>query len=451
MLQSQIGKLPPHDIAAEEAVIGSLLIDGSQIINVGKLQPGDFYSEQLGIIFQSCQSLYYRQTVIDKITVAEELERIGKLETCGGVAYLFHIESLVGSPLDIPDYVKIVSRLSVARQAIVLGEKVANVGFDNEADQKITLDKVTQLVQDFKKNSIKFESVLTPRDSAEQLMRMIGQSKDKTARINYGFVDIDRVSSGLEPSELVIIGGRPSAGKTQLMLDIAENIEKQGKKILLVSAEMSMRHLLERKVARLIKKSIKEIRSCSFTDSEEDIIMNAAGRMSELNTYTLPANLSSHEIYTEALRLKEQVGLDIVFVDYLQKLQDCYGERENQNIRVSRAIKTLRDIAFDLDISVVVLSQLSRMVEARPEDERLPVLSDLRDSGSIEQDADVVWLLYRYKGNAPTTDFGEHDPRLLRVKLAKNRQMDTAPAQTLLWFENEHKYVSYQEVKNGDS
>jgi len=443
MSQSQTGKLPPHDISAEEAVIGSLLIDGEQIINVGRLQSSDFYHELLGIVFTSCRALYHRQIAIDQITIAQELDRMGKLEFCGGVSFLLHLTTVVPSPLDIPDYAAIVSRLSIARKAIVLGEKITSAGYENTPDQQQIMEKITQLVQEFKKHSAKYEAVLTPRDSAEQLINMLTQCKDKNARINYGFTDIDRVSSGLEPAELVIIGGRPSAGKTQFMLDVAENVEVQGKKILLVSAEMSMKHLLERKVARLIGKSIKEIRFDEFTESDERIILNAAGLMAESNTYTLPANLSSQEIYTEALRLKEQVGLDIVFVDYLQKLQDCYGERENQNIRVGRAIKTLRDIAFDLDISVVVLSQLSRTVEGRPEDDRLPVLSDLRDSGSIEQDADVVWLLYRYKGNAPTTDSSDHDPRLLHVKLAKNRQMDTALAQTLLWREKEHRYANY--------
>ena len=145
------------------------------------------------------------------------------------------------------------------------------------------------------------------------------------------------------------------------------------------------------------------------------------------------------EIYSEAARLQEQAGLDIVFVDYLQKLADCYNEKENQNIRVGRVCKVLKDMSFDLNIPVIAASQLSRSIEHRVGDDQIPTLSDLRDSGSIEQDADVVFLLHRNKDGAAVT-VGGNDPSMLYIKMAKNRQLGTAPHQKLRWNEEQHRY-----------
>lgn len=445
MANSQNGKISPHDISAEEAVIGSLLIDGNQIINVGRLQPSDFYHEPLGIIFTACQALYHRISGIDQITVAQELERMGKLEMCGGVPYLLHMTSIVPTPLDIPDYAAIVIRLSIARKAIVLGEKISAAGFEGAADQSQTLNKITELVQNFRKTSTKMESIMTPRDSADMLFDMVTKFHDRKpgTRTYYGFADMDRVTSGIEPGEYVLYGARPSVGKSQLLWDILDEVERQGKHVLVVSAEMSAQHLMERRIAKLLHKSIREIRLGAFTETEEATLMGAVESISETNTYTLPVNVTSQEIYTHVDKLMQQVGLDLVMIDYLQLLEDCYGERENQNIRVGRVSKVLKSISRDFNIGVHCAAQLHRSVESRPEDDRLPVLSDFKESGNLEQDADVAWLLHRYMGNQPLYDGSNHDPRLLRVKLAKNRQLGTAPAQTLLWSDELRRYVNY--------
>lgn len=442
MFQSLTGKIPPHDISAEEAVIGCLMVDGIQIINAGRIQPSDFYHEPLGIAFTACQSLYHRNTAIDMITVSQELDRMGKLETCGGVAYLMHVSTLIGSPLDLPDYSEIVVRLSIQRKAIALGEKIATIGYDGAPDQREMLDNITNLVSDFRKHGGKFSGLVSPHDTADMVNDILTKYQDKKAGIYWGFADLDKITSGIQPGELVLIGGRPSSGKSQLMIDIAEQVELQGKKILIVSAEMSMEQLVERRVAKILKRNVRDLRLGVFSEEDEAIIMKTAANIAETNTYTLPVNVSSQQIYTEALRLQEQVGLDVVFIDYLQILSDCYGDRENQNVRVGRVSKTLKSISHDLGIPVIVPCQLSRAVENRPEDDRLPNLSDLRDSGSLEQDADVVFLLYRYMGNNPVYDGGDCDPSLLRVKMAKNRQLGTAPVQTLFWNNTQRRYVN---------
>ena len=438
------GSLPPHDISAEECVIGSLLISGDQMVNVGRLMPSDFYHEPLGILFTACKSLWNRKSSINQITVAQELDRQGKLETCEGVAYLSHLISIVPSPLDIGDYAQIVERLSVSRKAIMLGSKITDIGFSAFPSQQTIVEMIVTLVSEFRKNNGRFAGLITPRDASDMMFDLITKYRNKTEGISWGFEDLDRITSGIHPAELIVNGARPGVGKTQFMIDVADNVERQGKHILFVSAEMSMEYLLERKVSRLLQKGIREIRHGEITEMDERIIFEAASAMSQSNIYTLAANVSSNEIYAEASRLADQVGLDIILVDYLQKLADCYGDKENQNIRVGRACKVLKDIAIDLNIPVIVASQLSRAIEHRPEDEKIPNLADLRDSGSIEQDADVVFLLHRYMGSAPVYDGGNRDPRVLRIKMAKNRQLGAAQAQKLLWDNDEHRYVDYQ-------
>lgn len=353
------------------------------------------------------------------------------------------------TPLDIDSYSDIVMRHSVSRKAITLGQKIEQVGFESHPDLQTTVEKVTGLVSEFRKNSGKFAGLITPRATADMMFEMLGKYQNKEPAIGWGYSCLDAITSGIHLSELIIIGARPSIGKTQLMLDVAENVEWQGKKILFVSAEMSMQHLLERKVASILHKNIRELRKGNFSDEDEAKILQQAALISESNTYWLAANVSSHPIYSEAARLQEQVGLDIVFVDYLQKLADCYGEKENQNIRVGRACKVLKDLSFDLNVPVIVASQLSRGIEHRIGDDQIPTLSDLRDSGSIEQDADVVFLLHRNK-DGTANDGGENDPSILFIKMAKNRQLGTAPHQKLRWNEERHRYVSYgtnEEIK----
>jgi replicative DNA helicase len=439
-LGSKTDRLPPHDLAAEECVIGSLLIDGEQIINVGKLMPADFYHEPHMIIFTAMQTLYSRHDAINTITVATELDRIGKLEFCGGVAYLSHVITEVPTPLDCDSYAAIVVRYSISRKAIILGQKIENVGFESLPDQQQTVEKVTGLVTDFRKNIGKFGSVITPRETADMTLDLLTKYKNKTPGILWAWPNIQKMTCGIQPAELIIIGARPSVGKSQIMLEAAEDVDRQGKNVLFVSAEMSIEHLIERKVSRVLRKGIRELRRGHITESDEDIITNKAGELSESHIYWMTTGTSSTAIYSEALRLHEQIGLDIVFVDYLQKLSDCYDLKENQNIRVGRACKTLKDLAFDLNIPVITASQLSRGIEHR--EDPVPTLSDLRDSGSIEQDADVVFLLHRdIDGQAQ--DGGEHDPSVLFIKMAKNRQLGTAPHQELHWNEEQHRYLCY--------
>jgi len=424
-------RLPPHDQDAEEAVIGSLLIDGEAIRLVAEsLKASDFYHEQNRWIYEACLPIHKRREAINQITIAQELSRQGKLEDCGGAAYLSHLISICPTSLDIEHYAAIVRRLSACRQMIALSGQLASLGYEASPDTNEMIERGIKLFDQYRKENVSFEELITPYQAGEEVIDLIKKYNEPGHAMSWGFRDLDDITTGIYP-EFVIVGARPSVGKTQIMKDIAENVATQGKTILFASAEMSISALMERKIARELGISIQEIRRHGIPEEHMDKVIELSGQVSESRIYYLPRGVSSRDIYNQAKRMKETIGLDILFVDYLQFLNDCWATgRENQNVRVGEVCKRLKSIVNDLEIPVIVASQLSRSLEHRAEDSRKPNLADLRDSGNIEQDADVVFLLWR----------DPEDDRVLEVKMAKNRQLGDAPAIKLIWLSERHRY-----------
>jgi len=430
-------RLPPNDNDAEEAILGSLLIDGETIRLIeNKIKADDFYYEINQYVYQACVNLRERRESIDQVTLAQELTRQGKLEACGGAARMSYLISVCPTSLDIEHYADIVRRLSVSRQMIVLGDRVASVGYEAKPDISEAIGHIATLFEKLRKSVTIYDELVSPKDAANVIFDMIGEYNQPRKGLNWGYRDIDELTSGMFP-ELVIIGARPSIGKTQLMIDITENLVWQGKRVLFCSAEMMIKSLLERKIAREIKVDIRWLRKCGLEVDIIDKITRLAGEVSEQQVYYLPQGTSSQDIYNEALKLKSNIGLDVVFVDYLQILKDCWQSgRESKNVLVGRASKILKSLVNDLDVPVICASQLNRDLERRPEDQRKPTLADLRESGDIEQDADVVFLLWRDLDNIE-----DGVRNTLEVKMAKNRQLGDSPAVKLIWLPDEHKYV----------
>lgn len=429
-----IEKLPPHDIDAEDAVIGSLLIDGETIHKVeNTIKPSDFYHEQNQWLFEACLALRGRREAINQITIAQELQREGILEKCGGSAYLSHLISICPTSLDIDYYAAIVRRLSIARQTIVVGNRISSIGQEANPDVNEAMSNISEIVNTFRKSATIFDELVSPNDAANTILDMMEQYLNPPKGMSWGFKTLDDLTSGIFP-ELIIIGSRPSVGKTQLLLDITENIVSQGYKILFCSAEMMIRSLMERKVARELKVDVHRLRRYAIEDGIVDGLVALAGKVAEQQVHYMPQGVSSQDIYNEALKLKSTIGLDIVFVDYLQILRDCWQSgRESKNVLVGRASKTLKALVNELDIPVVCASQLNRDVEHRTGGQRKPTLADLRESGDIEQDADVVFLLWRDMDNMEASN-------QLEIKMAKNRQLGDAPAQKLMWVAERHGY-----------
>lgn len=394
----QSEKLPPHDIDAEEAVIGSLLIDGTAIYDIAfLLKPEDFYSEQSRWIYQACLSLYERDEAINQITVSQELDRQGKLEQCGGAAYLSQLISIVPTSLDIEHYARIVYRLSVMRQLISAGDRISRIGYEGDPDVSSALNKAEDVLFRLRhdRGSLDFthiKQVLEKYFEVPPSPEAVGVQP-----INYvlsGFAGMDEFLGGFQRADLIIIAGRPSMGKTSLALSIARNAAvEQGACVALFSLEMAREALMLRLLAGESGVDSRRVRLGFHSEEEEKKIMEATGRLSEAPIYIDDSpQLRVVEMRSKARRLHYECGIDLVVVDYLQLMQG-EGRGENRVQEISYISRSLKALARELNLPVIAVSQLSRAVEWRAS--HRPQLSDLRESGSIEQDADVVLFVYR--------------------------------------------------------
>jgi len=393
----QNDRLPPHDIDAEEAVNGSLLIDGRAVYEVAIfLQPGDFHSEQNRWIYQACLSLYQRDEAINQITVAQELDREGKLEKCGGAAYLSHLISVVPTSLDIEHYAQIVYRLSVMRQLIAASDKISDIGYESDPDVSAALNRAEDVLFRLRRQGsldfVHIKQVLDRYFEAPPSPETAGYQP--IPHVFSGLTGLDDFLGGFQRSDLIVVAGRPSMGKTSLVLNIARNAGvEQGASIALFSLEMFRETLVQRLLSSETGINSRRIRLGLSTEDEERKIIEAIGKLSEAPIYIDDSpQLRVMEMRSKARRLHYEHGIDLIIVDYLQLLQG-EGRNENRVQEISYISRSLKALARELNVPVIAVSQLSRAVEWRAS--HIPQLSDLRDSGSIEQDADLVTFIYR--------------------------------------------------------
>lgn len=392
-------RLPPHDIDAEEAVIGSLLIDGTAIYKVaGLLDWQDFYHEQCGWLYQACLALYQRNEAINQITVAQELEREGKLAACGGAAYLSHLIASCPTSLDIENYAQIVYRLAISRRLIEAAHRIETIGYEANPEIDVSLNKAEDVL-------FRLRHGQSPRDFThirQVLDRYFEPPSPETegypqpvTHALTGFTGLDEFLGGLQRSDLIIVAGRPSMGKTSLAMSVAGNAAvKQGACVALFSLEMAREPLVLRFLASEANIDSRRVQiGRHTTEDEEKRIMNAIGVLSEAPIYIDDSpQLRVAEMRSKARRLHYERGVDLVIIDYLQ-LVGGEGRSENRVQEISYISRSLKALARELNVPVIAVSQLSRAVEWRASHK--PQLSDLRESGSIEQDADVVMFIYR--------------------------------------------------------
>ena len=436
----------PHDGPSEEAVLGSLLIDGAAIAQVKHfLKPEHFYSKINGSIYRACIELKARSEAIDEITVATELARRALLEECGGEANLVRMKTVVPTSLDLENYAQIVFRMAVSRDIIASAVKAGEIGYSADPDPNKALDQFVDLANKCRQKNTRLNRIITPQQEADLMISTyVTYEDDDTAGdpIPYGFKVLDALTLGMYPNELIILGARPSVGKTQIMLDIKNNIvaNDRNKIILWVSAEMSMEQIIEREVARELGITVKELREAMqkakklntpIAKEWRDKIMRLAGAISKGQVHFMAEGTSSEEIYVQAQKLKETIGLHGVFVDYIQRLSDVYqGPGDNMAVKVGKISKVMKAIAKDFNVFNVVASQLSR--ESEKSEDKIPRMSQLRYSGDIEQDADTIFLAHRDTAN-PGTLFLYND---------KHRQYGAADKPLeLLWSEEGHRYI----------
>jgi len=429
-------KLPPHDIAAEEAVIGSLLIDGTAIHKIASfLQQSDFYHEPDRWLYGACLALYQRDEAINQITVAQELDRQGKLEGCGGAAYLSHLISRSPTSLDIEHYAQIVYRLAISRRLIVAARQIEAIGYEADPDVDSSLNKAEDVLFRLRhgqspRDFIHIRQVLDSYFEAPPSPEVEGYAAPITQVLS-SFTGLDEFLGGFQRSDLIIVAGRPSMGKTSFALSIAENAAvKQGACIALFSLEMAREPLVLRMLASEADVDSRRVQlGRHTTEDEERRIMNAIGILSEAPIYIDDSpQLRVMEMRSKARRLNYERNIDLVIVDYLQLMQG-EGRGENRVQEISYISRSLKVLARELNVPVIAVSQLSRAVEWRAS--HRPQLSDLRESGSIEQDADVVMFIYRddyyytreeWESQHPDKDYPEG---IADVMIAKHRNGPT--------------------------
>ena len=389
-----VKSLPPHNIDAEEAVIGSILIDGDCLKELS-LKSEDFYAEHLRFCFSACLALKERDIKVNEITLAEELDRISKLQAIGGAAYLSDLISKVPTSLDVEHYAKIVQHHSVNRKLISVGQNIVKLGMMAAPDVSVSLAKADEMLLDIRRQNTQL-SIITPRDRAKMLNDRYETLYKAPQGVAYatGLHDLDiALGGGFYAGDLIIVGARPQVGKTTFLQSIANHVGKT-KNVLFCSGEMDVASLSDRDVAGLSGYTLGQIRYGSYTPEMYAEITGAPlDELCKLKVYFYEEHkgFSTSQIYQAATQMYLRYGLDMIVIDYLGLLTDIYGQ--NTNDRYGYITRTLKELARSLHVPVLTAHQLNRAVEIR-EDKR-PQLWDLRESGNIEQDADVVLFLYR--------------------------------------------------------
>ncbi len=434
----QINRMPPQNIEAEQSVLGALLLDKDSIIKVADiLYADDFYQDPHRIIYLAVLALYDERATIDILTLSNKLEEGGSLEKIGGTSYLTTLVNSVPSAAHIVHYAQIVRRKGTLRRLISRATEIVELGFHENTDLETLLDEAEQKLfsvsqKYLKQNFVPLSEVLHETfDRLDELHR----EKGKMRGVPTGFSDLDNKLAGLQKSDLIILAARPSMGKTSLALDMIRHVAMVEKKAVAVfSLEMSKDQLVDRLLAAEADVDLWKMRTGKLNDlgpdNDFERIGHALGRLSEAQIFIDDSgSLNIMELRTKARRLQAEHDLDLIVVDYLQLMQG--RSPENRVQEVSEISRSLKILAKELNVPVLALSQLSRAVEQRGGDKK-PQLSDLRESGSIEQDADVVMFIYRdemYNGK------DSKKPHIADILIRKHRNGPTGEVE--LYFDGE--------------
>ena len=426
-------KLLPHDLEAEEAVVGSVLIDSDSFVRIAPvIKPEDFYRDKNQICFAACVSLFQRSEAIDQVTLARELSRTNQLEVVGGMAYLSHLVSITPTSAHSEYYAELVARTSTMRKLIDAASKISAIGYADTEDVEITLRQAEDVL--FQVRSGQTERGFIPlRYIYDQYLQERATLAEPLAQgsgpIMAGFNQLDELLGGMQPSDMLILGARPALGKSTLALNISLNAARNDSVVGIFSLEMSREQLALRILSADAEIDAHRLRLGLYTEAEEQRIIDSIGLLSELPVYIDDTPFQGMvEMRSKARRLSLEHGLDLLVVDYLQLIQGR-GRGDNRVQEISEISRSLKGMARDLHVPVVTCSQLSRVVENRPG--HRPQLSDLRDSGSIEQDADVVMFIHREDKLYTEEEWEQHSPgrpyprNIAEIVVAKHRNGPT--------------------------
>ena len=401
------GKIPPQNLDAEMSLLGAVLIDEETLADISEhVKPHDFYDKRHGLIYAAMMRLYERHKPVDLLTLTEELKKKNDIETIGGSAYLTELTNYVPTAAHAEAYAELVAQKAIRRRLIKASADISELGFDEETSTEELLEQAeAQLFavsdQSLKQDLVSIESILTDSfDRMEELHRNKGQLRG----VRTGYRDLDNMTAGLQRSDLIILAARPAMGKTTLVTNLAYNVATIAKQpVLFFSLEMSKEQLVDRMLADASGVDAWNIRTGNLSDDDFSKLSDAMGELAEAPIFIDDTpGVSVLEMRTKARRAAHEQPLGLVIIDYLQLMQGSGRGDGNRVQEVSEISRGLKLIARELNVPVIALSQLSRSVESRSP--QIPQLSDLRESGSIEQDADIVMFIYREAYYNPETE-----------------------------------------------
>ncbi|MEY2478947.1 MAG: replicative helicase [Actinomycetota bacterium] len=421
------GRVPPHNLEAEESLLGAMLLSRDAIASaVEACSADDFYKPAHGHVFEAITSLYGQGEPADPVTVADELRRVDLLEAIGGVAVLSSLQANTPATSNAGRYARIVEEHALLRRLIGVAGEIAEMGYSVPEDVAQVVDEAESLV--FKVAQRRVADTLKPikellEESLDRLEALFDRGESITG-VPSGYLDLDEQLAGLQPSNLVIVGARPAMGKTAFALGMAANAAMEAQvPVLFFSLEMSHSEISQRLLCAEARVDATRMRNGRLHESDWPKITHAIGRLAEAPIYIDDnPNVTVMDIRAKARRMKSRDGLGLVVIDYLQ-LMTGRAKAENRQVEVSEISRSLKILARELEVPVVALSQLSRNLEMRAD--KRPVLADLRESGSLEQDADVVMFIYRDE----IYDSESSDRGTAEIIVAKHRNGPTGKTQ----------------------
>lgn len=429
-------RVQPHNEDAEKSVLGSMLMAQSAVeAAMDRLSDADFYMPRHQDIFRAMQKLFAEGSAVDMVTLMEALNRSGRLAGVGGASYISELTVHTPTPANVEQYIRIVEERAIMRRLITAGSGIVGDAMRAEKPMEQMLDDAERAIYDISMQKSQ-DSLVHIRETVLENYENIGELMKKRGMLTgvaTGFTDLDDLTSGLQKSDLIIVAGRPSMGKTAFALNVAQNAAAKGFTACVFSLEMSRSQLVRRLLCAEAQVDMQNVNTGRISDAELMRIAEALPIVSAANIYiddNAAAGVAG--IRSKCRRLKSRAGLDLVIIDYLQLMQTS-GKSESRVLEVSEITRSLKILARELDIPIMLLSQLSR----RPEDRKdhRPMLADLRESGAIEQDADIVMMLYR------PAAYGESEDNDTELIVAKHRNGPTKTI-NLAWIETHARFAN---------
>ncbi len=439
----------PQNPEAEASLLGAILIDADALVKVADaVNADDFYDPRHKHIYEAIQALYERRSPIDVLTLADQLKGVGFLDMVGGPSYLTELTNFVPTASHVEQYAEIVSHKAMRRRLIKASQEMTTLGFDESKQLRELIDEAEQTLfqvsqQHVKQSVTSLEAILT--DSFDRLDDL-HKDKGRIRGIPSGFKDLDDVLAGFQRADLLIIAARPAMGKTAFVLNLAHNVALHGKEpVLFFSLEMGKEQLVDRLLSMESGVDAWALRTGNLTDQDFEKIGQAMGTLSEAKIFIDDTpGLTVSDLRTKARREAHKHGLGLIIIDYLQLMSggSRFGSSDNRVQEISEISRGLKVIARELNVPVIALSQLSRSVESR--NPQIPQLADLRESGSIEQDADVVAFIYREEYYNPETE----NKNITTILIKKHRNGPTANVD--LYFESDKQRFRSLDTKHSD-